>query len=102
MYDAALGEPQLQKQVLHDFVVCMGIDAEMSALFISPVDAERSHTFHRAVRRDAVNHTVVCITNPRSVFDYFVGWFDVFTMVDIEGTQDLFSFISFYKSPVPD
>ena len=55
--------------MLHDTVVSVGIDFEIAALGESPVQTERSGSFHGAVGCDAVNDCVRGFIQPLAGVD---------------------------------
>ena len=85
---AAAGEAQLLEQVLHDDVVPVGVDAQMAALFIRPVDAEGAHAPAGAVGGDAVHHAVGAVVLPGAAGDLPVGGLDILPGSEIEDAQD--------------
>ena len=77
-------EAQFGKQVLHDGVVPVRVDAQMAALPESPADAERAYALYGAVRGDAVDDAVGAVVQPRAVLDMAVGGLDVPAHVEEE------------------
>ena len=59
MNRTAVDKAQLFEETLHDDIVAMGIDPQVSALFKCPVDAEGSHSLFGAVPGDSVDDAVV-------------------------------------------
>ena len=70
-----MNKAQLAKQVLHDHVVLMGIDAQVPALREGPLETVLARALDGAVRGDAMHHAVGLIPNPGSVVNLVVGSF---------------------------
>ncbi|MBO4472024.1 MAG: hypothetical protein J5841_09725 [Clostridia bacterium] len=75
-----MDKTQFSNKVLHYGVIPMGIDPKMTALFISPVDAERADTFFRTVRSNPVHNAIGAVIQPISICDIPVCRFNVRSM----------------------
>ena len=74
---SAMDKPRLFHQVLHDRIVTMGIDTQMAALCICPVQAEHSDPLFGAVRCDTVYDAVRTVVQPRTVRNLPVRRFNI-------------------------
>ena len=74
---AATGKTCLFEQALHDDIVTVGVDAQMRALSISPIQTEHADSFFRTVRRETMHNAVRTGIQPCAVCDFPVGRFDI-------------------------
>ena len=86
---AAVDKAQLFDEVLHDRVVTMGINAQMAALLIRPVDTERPDSFFGAVPGDSVYNAVGTVVEPRAVRDLAISRLNILPMDEEERADDL-------------
>ena len=85
---AAMLKAQLSEQALHDEIIPVGIDPQMTALTESPADAEGTDPFLGPVPRDAVHNAVGTGIPPGPVRDLPVGGLDVRPLGKKEGADD--------------
>ena len=63
---SAVNKTQLPEEILHDDIIVVGIDPQVSALRKGPVDAECADSFFRSVSGDSVNDAIGTVIKPRA------------------------------------
>ena len=62
----AVDKAQFVQQVLHDFVVPVGVYAKMMALIKGPIQAEFAYALPCTVTGNAMNHSIGTVIQPLS------------------------------------
>ena len=77
----------LANQILHHLIIAVGVNPQMTALIPGPVQAERSDSGPGTVGCHSVHGTVRAVIQPGTIFNFPVGWLDVFS-VNIEKSSE--------------
>ena len=85
---AAMDEAEFSDKVLHNDIVIMGVDTEMSALIVCPVDAEHADASLGTVGSDPVNNALRAVIQPAAFCDLPIGRFNIRSAGEKECTDD--------------